>query len=148
MKKRNKIFLGIIIILGIMQLFGPTKNIGSEDDLATFINETQPSAEVQVLLKNSCYDCHSSKTEYAWYNNITPINYWVNHHIEEGKEELNFSEWGTYSIKKKKHKMKEISEEVEEKHMPISSYLIMHGDADLSDAEIKLIEDWAKAYSD
>ena len=65
-------------------------------------------------------------------------------HIVEGKEELNFSEWSSYSTKRKKHKMEEVYEEVEKKHMPISPYLITHSEANLTDEEIKLIVDWAK----
>lgn len=41
-------------------------------------------------------------------NNTAPISYWIDHHIEEGKEHLDFSDWENYSLKKKDHKMDEL----------------------------------------
>ena len=38
------------------------------------------------------------------------------------KENLNFSEFGKYAIRKQYRKLEEINEEVEEQHMPLSSY--------------------------
>ena len=114
------------------------------ESLKAFVEETKPSIEVQNILSKACYDCHSNNTNYLWYSNFTPVNYWMADHIVEGKEELNFSEWSSYSTKRKKHKMEEVYEEVEKKHMPISPYLITHSEANLTDEEIKLIVDWAK----
>ncbi|MDG1729422.1 MAG: heme-binding domain-containing protein [Algibacter sp.] len=140
----KKILIGLLLLFVIMQFFRPEKNIDSNDSLTTFIKETKPSTKVQNILSKACYDCHSNNTNYLWYNNITPINFWMANHIKEGKDELNFSEWASYSTKRKKHKMEEVYEEVEEKHMPISPYLITHSEANLTDEEIKQLVDWAK----
>ena len=56
-----------------------------------FIAETNPSEEVLKVLKESCFDCHSNKTNYPWYNNITPVNFWLAAHVKDGKKHLNFS---------------------------------------------------------
>ncbi len=142
MKILKKIAVLALFILIILQFFGPEKNIGDVSDLEPFITETNPSASVQTILKTACYDCHSSNTRHPWYSNIEPVSYWMSDHVKHGKDELNFSEWSTYSVKRKDHKLEEVIEEVEEGHMPISSYTWTHGDAVLTEAQIKELADW------
>ncbi|WP_420573958.1 heme-binding domain-containing protein [Kordia sp.] len=144
MKILKKIAVLALIVLIILQFFGPEKNEGDVADLQAFLTETNPPASVQASLKAACYDCHSSNTRYPWYSNIEPISYWMAGHVKHGKEELNFSEWSTYSVKRKDHKLEEVIEEIEEGHMPISSYTWTHGDAKLTETQIKEIADWVK----
>ncbi len=144
MKLVKKIGLVLLIALVIAQFFGPEKNLGDVATIAAFEAETNPPEDIKLILKNACYDCHSDVTEYPWYNNITPVNYWMNHHVEEGKEHFNISKWAGNSIKRKDHKFEELIEEVEEGEMPLNSYTWTHGDAKLSDAQVKALIDWAK----
>ena len=54
---------------------------------------------------------------------------------------MNFSIWGTYSEKRKNHKLEECIEMIEEGEMPISSYTLMHGEAKLTDSQkLQLVE--------
>ena len=144
MKILKKIAVLALIALVILQFFGPERNEGDVADLKPFMEETNMSSSVAATFKVACFDCHSSNTRYPWYSNKEPISYWMAEHVEHGKEELNFSEWSTYSAKRKDHKLEEIIEEVEEGHMPIPSYLWTHADADLSEAQIKEIDAWVK----
>ena len=96
------------------------------------------------MLKTSCYDCHSNESIYPWYTNIAPVSWWIKKHINEGRDELNFSEWGNYSARRKDHKLDEIIELVEEGEMPLKSYLITHGDAKISTEQRAKIIEWAK----
>jgi len=142
MKLLKKIGLVLLLVFIVAQFFSPEKNQGNTEDLTAFLNETKPSPEVKTILETTCFDCHSSNTKYPWYDKITPINFWLNEHIEDGKKHLDFSKWSDYSIKRKDHKFKELAEEVEEKKMPLPSYTWTHGDAKLSDSQIKAVVDW------
>jgi len=142
MKLLKKIGLVLLLVFIVAQFFSPEKNQGNTEDLIAFLNETKPSPEVKTILETTCFDCHSSNTKYPWYDKITPINFWLNEHVEDGKKHLDFSKWSDYSIKRKDHKFEEIAEEVEEKKMPLPSYTWTHGDANLSDAQIKAVVDW------
>lgn len=144
MKIAKKIGLGIVVIFGIAQFFGPEKNEGEITSLDAFIAETNPPENVHAILKNTCFDCHSNTTKYPWYNSVTPINYWLDEHVKDGKKHLNFSDWNTYSLKRKEHKMDELHEEVAEKEMPLNSYTWTHADANLSQEEIDAVVSWAK----
>ncbi len=97
------------------------------------------------VLKTACYDCHSNRTTYPWYARINPVGWWLDHHIREGKEELNFSEFAAYDEKRQDHKLEETAGEVQEGHMPLPPYLFTHEDAKLSPAQVRLIADWVKS---
>ena len=144
MKVLKKIGLVLLITLVVAQFFGPEKNDGNLDTVNAFIAETNPPAEVTQILKTTCFDCHSAKTNYPWYNNITPVNYWLDEHVRDGKKHLDFSKWSEYSLKRKEHKMDELYEEVEKKEMPLNSYTWTHADANLTQAQIDAVVAWAK----
>lgn len=144
MKIAKKIGIALLVILVGMQFYRPEKNTATGDYVAAFEAETLPNQEVQHLLETTCYDCHSDNTVYPWYNNIAPVSYWLDHHIEEGKEHLDFSDWANYSVKKKDHKLEELIEEVEEGEMPLKEYTWTHKEARLSEAQKELLMDWAK----
>lgn len=143
MKIVKKISYILIIALVVAQFFRPEKNDGNMN-IDAFISETNPPAAVHKILKETCFDCHSNKTTYPWYNAVTPVNYWLAEHIEDGKKHLNFSNWSSYSLKKKEHKMDELHEEVEEKEMPLNSYTWTHSEANLTPEQIEAVVVWGK----
>ncbi|RSK39351.1 heme-binding domain-containing protein [Mangrovimonas spongiae] len=138
----KKILFLLLAVFVIAQFFGPEKNDGDLVTLEPFLAETNPPEDVKLILKETCFDCHSSVTRYPWYSKITPVNYWLNDHIEHGKEELDFSKWESYSAKKKEHKLDEVGELVEKKEMPLESYTWVHKEAKLSDAQIEAVVAW------
>lgn len=138
----KKILLVLAILLVLIQFVKLDKNNANTPEVADFIKDTEPSKEVQAILGSKCYDCHSNKTTYPWYSNIAPFSFWINHHVEEGKEHLNFSNWENYKQKRKIHKLEEVYEEVDEGEMPLKSFTILHGD--LTEQEIELLTSWAK----
>ncbi|MCK8522714.1 heme-binding domain-containing protein [Aquimarina sp. D1M17] len=145
----KKVGLVLVIALVVMQFIRPDKNESGYESVAFFEKETQPTAELQTILKDKCYDCHSNQTVYPWYSNIAPVSYWISHHVEEGKEHFNVSDWDSYSVKKKDHKLEELVEEVEEGEMPLDSYTWLHGN--LTEDEKNVLIDWVnrvrKQYS-
>ncbi|TDQ30209.1 heme-binding domain-containing protein [Tenacibaculum caenipelagi] len=140
----KKIIGLLLVLLVILQFFQPEKNESEVTTLEPFIAEVNPSKEVHQILKTACFDCHTNTTNYPWYSSVTPVNYWMANHVSEGKEELNFSDWASYSLKKKKHKMKEVWEEVEKKKMLLNSYTWTHTNAKLTQEQIQQVVDWAK----
>lgn len=144
MKILKKIGLLLLLVFIVAQFFQPDKNEGEISSLTAFVEETKPSDEVHLILKNACFDCHSDVTKYPWYSRITPVNFWMADHIRHGKGELNFSKWSSYSLKKKEHKMEEVYEEIEKKKMPLDSYTWTHGDARLTPEQVQQIVTWAK----
>ncbi len=138
----KNIFILLLLVLVISQFLRPDKNEASYDSIATFEEQAMVPQEVKTILQAQCYDCHSNVTRYPWYMEVSPISHWMAHHIDEGKEHFNVSEWETYTDKRKLHKLEEFIEEIESKEMPLKPYTWIHGDLSSGDAQ-KLI-DWAK----
>lgn len=144
MKKVFKKMIPIaFIIFLLMQLYQPdrTINYGPVPD-TDFMNTYAVPAKVGTILKTSCYDCHSNNTNYPWYSNIQPVRMLMDSHIKEGKENLNFSEWGNYSLRKQGNKLNEISKQIKEGEMPLTSYTLIHRNAILTSVQKEEVVHW------
>lgn len=140
---KRKIFLIFVFILVIIQFIRPKLNNKDDYDLAYFIEETNLNKHLFVIMKNSCFDCHSNKTNYPWYSHISPVSMWIQNHINEGKKHLNFSKWDKYSLKKKEHKLEELIEEIQDGEMPLKSYKLIHTSSRLDNKQKDSILNWA-----
>ena len=78
------------------------------------VAEINAPDEIKLILKRSCYDCHSYETKYPFYSYVFPISIMINRHINEGREELNFSEFESLTLSKQSSKLRSIVEEIEE----------------------------------
>ncbi len=143
MKRSTTILLGVAALALVAQAIRPTRNLGEVAGPNHISTKTPVPAEVEAILQRSCYDCHSNATRYPWYANIQPVGWWLEQHVRDGKRHLNFSEFATYAPKRATRKLEETAEMVRGREMPLGSYTWVHRDAKLSDAEIKLLGDWA-----
>src|SRR5678816_163713 len=128
----KKILLILLLILVVIQFIRPQKNIHPGSQASTISTIYTVPANVDSILVRACNDCHSNNTRYPWYNNIQPVTWYLNNHVIEGKEELNFDEFATYRISRQYHKLEEIKEQIEKDEMPLSSYTLIHRHAVLT----------------
>lgn len=142
MKKKLLIIIGSLFL--IIQLFPISKNQSKEysKDIST-IEKITP--DVKNILEYSCYDCHSNNSNYPIYASIQPLAWWLQHHIDEGKEELNFSEFACYSPRRRFHKLEEIKEQILENEMPLYSYTIVRTQAKLSEQQKSILINWVNS---
>ncbi len=143
----KKIILSLIVLaLVVLQFFVKKDNVSSYESVASFEKSFNVPEEVKTIFRSSCYDCHSNHTKYPWYASIGAVNLLLDHHIEEGKEHLNFSEWQTYPEARQLHKLAEVYEEVEEGEMPLKIYRLTHGD--LSEKEKETLILWTEKFKE
>ena len=144
MKKVIKTVLIILLIaLIIIQFIRPAKNQGEEIATNQITAVQLVPDDVQQTLKVSCYDCHSNTTRYPWYENIQPVAWFLNHHIVEGKKEVNFSIFATYPAYRRYKKFKEIQKQIKDGDMPLFSFTIIHRDAVLNAEQKSNLINWA-----
>ena len=134
-KTMKKILVALLVILVVLQFFQIDKTNPEFDANQDFLKIHETPTEIALTIKAACYDCHSNQSVYPWYTYVQPVGWFVKNHIEEGKEHLNFSEFGTYTPKKQAHKLEECYELIEKGEMPLSSYTIIHKDAVLTEAQ-------------
>lgn len=142
----KKIAVGLLALLLAIQFIQPAKNVAeglSAEDISV-VYPAMPQ-EIHALLQKKCYDCHSNNTTYPWYSYVQPVAWWLNSHIVEGKEHLNFSAFASYDKKKADHKLEEVVEEVTEGAMPLTSYTLIHRDAIVTAEEAIALRNWVSS---
>lgn len=108
--------------------------------------ELQAPPEVEAILERSCYDCHSHRTHWPWYSRVAPLSWWVVEHVNDARGDLNFSEWPRLDWELQKLAYQDIREQISKGEMPLQSYVLMHPEARLSDADRKVLLDWAGTF--
>ena len=141
-----KVFKIVVVVLLVafvgIQFIPTNRNHSEEVPPSDFMLVKNVPTEVKSILMISCYDCHSNNTHYPWYQKVQPVSWYLEGHIEDGKEELNFSDFGSYSDRMQKAKMRSIISQVEDGKMPLPSYTLLHPEAELTAAEKQLLVKW------
>jgi len=132
-------FFGLAIAFVISQFIRIDKTVPDYNKSADFVAVNSTDQKGAALLKAACYDCHSYESKYPWYSEVAPISWWIGHHIEEGREHLNFSVWASYSFDDKAEIIEESVEEINEGKMPDPNYVRMHSEANLTDADKQIL---------
>jgi len=140
MKWINRLF----VLFGIAFLATQFLRPGRENRPVDPKRQLVAPPNVQAILDRSCVDCHSNQTQWPWYSNISPISWWLTDHVKDARRELSISDFGTYPPARAAHKMEELCEKVEKGEMPLPSYLWIHWDAKLSEADKQTLCTWAK----
>ena len=105
-------------------------------------SEISAGPSIQPVLRRVCYNCHSNETVWPWYSRVAPVSWLVGSDVSEGRQHLNFTEWGTYDSGTQSHKLRGIAEEVRSGDMPPWYYSLIHREARLSPSERSQILAW------
>lgn len=144
MSRTKKVMLAIVLALVIIQFIRPVPNTdnGSVNKQYDIIAAFNVPANVAGNLKTSCYDCHSNSTRYPWYAQIQPFGWLLARHVSDGKKDLNFSEFTSYSKRRQLSKLKAVHNSIKDGSMPLSSYTLLHEDARISEEHKRLMIQW------
>jgi Haem-binding domain len=137
----------LAIIFAALQFIRPARTNPPVDEARTILAHTRITPQVAAILDRSCNDCHSNQTRWPWYSNIAPVSWFVVNHVNDGRKEMNLSDWAQYSQDERDRYLKKICMEVKQGAMPLSSYLRLHHEAKLSSEDVETLCDWASAES-
>jgi mono/diheme cytochrome c family protein len=98
------------------------------------------SPRTRAIAVESCFDCHSNRSEWPWYTNVAPFSWLVQRDVDGGREALNFTEWD-----RPQPEVDEIFEVVAEGEMPPLAYRLIHPGAGLSEQERRDLLDGLRA---
>jgi hypothetical protein len=142
-------FLKILIIILVVAFIAvqvipnkmPENAATGKDDL---ISSGILPESISSMIRTSCYDCHSNQTAYPWYSKVAPASWLLAKDVREGREDLNFSEWGSYSKRHQIGKLRKIKEEISSGDMPLKNYLLIHRNAKLSPEQKEDLARWTE----
>lgn len=123
----------------VTQFFRPDRAVPAIDPAQDMLAVTAAPADVRDMVVGACYDCHSYVTQYPWYAGVTPVNFIMQDHIEEGREVLNFSLWGKYAGTEAAG---ECGETIQEDEMPPGYYRFMHAHGKLTPDQRQRLISW------
>jgi hypothetical protein len=143
---RSKILVGVAATVVAMQFVRPEKNAGPAEPGPHSLEVWQQAPpEVRRILAVACNDCHSEHTRYPWYAEIQPAGWFLGKHVHDGLGAMNLSRFGKLSAKAQGKRLQYMIEAMTDREMPLKSYLLIHHDAQLTDAEIKTFTTWAES---
>ena len=146
MTKKKKIFWYTIIgLFFLMQIYPVTRPEVIAENPNDLLKNVEVPENISSMLRSACYDCHSNETIYPWYASIAPVKWIVYDHTEEGREDLNFSEWNALSKSDRVEALDDIIEEVTDGKMPLRFYPLTHKDAKLGEKDRQELSDWAES---
>ena len=138
-KKCKEAFWILVVIAILLQL------VQVERTNPPVTGEIEAPEQVMVILRRSCYDCHSNETAWPWYSYVAPMSWLVADDVHEARRHMNFSQWADYNAKQKNHKTKLCGKLVQEGEMPLWFYLPLHPDAQLLPEDVEILVAWSKS---
>ena len=149
MKKAIKrIGIAIVVLLVVIQVIRPARTNPPVDETRAIQANSTITPQISAIFERSCKDCHSSRTTWPWYSQVAPVSWLLVSDVNDAREQMSLSEWGTYDSRKKVSKLQKICEEGESGGMPLPTYVALHPAAKLSDADKQALCDWTKQESD
>src|SRR5690606_3601816 len=139
MKKTNLVLILLGICLGLLQLIKP-----EEPKYVPVNNLAGLPEEVTSIIRNSCFNCHSTETNLAWYDKFTPANFFVYDHIRKGRDVLDFSKWDSLTTAQQNANLYYSLNKILEGEMPLASYTVIHRNAKLSKTEIQTLKEFIR----
>jgi hypothetical protein len=141
-KRLRWVLLIILCLFAGAQVIRPAKTNPVAEPSLALESHMQVDPKVAQILDRSCADCHSNKTRWPWYANVAPVSWFVIDHVKEGRDNLNFSEWGKYDQRQQRGLLTQICREVRSGAMPLSSYTPMHAGSKLTSEDVATLCAW------
>jgi hypothetical protein len=144
MKKFLKwIFVALVVVFGLLQFTNPPRtNPSVVNDLLT---TSGPPPPVVAMLHAACYDCHSNETKWPWYGRVAPMSWLIADDVNEGRKNLNLSDWPADNPTRAAKRLENMSEQIDYRDMPPKKYTAIHVNARLTESQRKELTDWLDA---
>jgi hypothetical protein len=100
--------------------------------------------QLKPIFQRGCYNCHSDQTDYPWYHSLPLIGSWMDGHIHDAREKLDFSNGFPFPGESPRQapKLGRIKREISSGDMPLFSYKLVHWGAAPNQAEKDSIFAW------
>jgi hypothetical protein len=135
----SKVSVPVGCLLGLFLLI---MGCSSSQQIATdsiSTNAVSVDSQVNAIVAQSCYECHSNGGKAPWYASFSPTYLAAN----SAREKLNFSDWQTYDAQRRADALKSIEKSVSAGSMPPGDYTALDHSARLTDDQKHALLNWA-----
>jgi hypothetical protein len=144
--KSGLIGLGAVCCIGLIVAHGnsgdPKRLPTTEDAL---LARSRVPLQARTILERACQDCHSDNTVWPWYAHVPPFSWEIHSDVARGRSLMNLSQWSKYSEGQRRGFALAILADTKARLMPPPAFVRMHGNAKLSDGDLKELKKWAIA---
>jgi hypothetical protein len=138
----------LAIVTGVFLVasqFVPVDRSNPAADPAKAIDATEnlPIAVKQVFAR-SCNNCHSNQTAWPWYSYVAPVSWLISRDVQHARKKMNFSEWGSYTAKKREENLEDICEQMTDGDMPDGKYALLHREARITQEDRAAVCQWTE----
>jgi uncharacterized membrane protein len=138
-----KIQLPMVLLVDLAILFvgcsSSQQMVASETTAHRPTNAVSTDPQVNAILEQSCYQCHSTGGSAPWYAAVSPTYLAA----DSARGVLNFSDWQTYDALTKADALKKIEQSVSGGSMPPGDYTALDHSARLADDQKQALLKWA-----
>ena len=144
-----KLLKWVVIVIAclfvVVQFKRPARTNPPVDPSQTIEALTQMTPAVSAILDRSCRDCHSNRTVWPLYTNVSPVSWFIADHVNEGRRNLNLSEWGKYDKDRQAKKLQQMCDLAQDGVMPLSVYTPLHAGSKPTADDIKVLCAWTES---
>ncbi|HSY74729.1 MAG TPA: heme-binding domain-containing protein [Dongiaceae bacterium] len=141
-KKLRWLFVALVLAFALLQFTNPPR---TNPPVVHDLTATNTPPQVAASLHAACYDCHSSETRWPWYSRVAPMSWQIAKDVNDGRRNLNLSDWPVNDPKRATKKLEDMSEQIGYGEMPLKKYTLIHAGARLTESQRKELTDWLDA---
>ena len=135
--------LSASLLLTRIHPFGDAGLYAAKSADTPILSNARVPQEVRAILVEKCADCHSNQTRAPLYGHFAPVSWLMERDIVEARKAMNLSLWDTYSADRQQTLAAKIVQETKSNEMPPVQYRMIHWNARIGDADLKIFGQWA-----
>jgi cytochrome c len=132
------------LLLGHTHPLGNAGLYTSRYEPAEIMEHAPVPPEVRAILTAKCADCHSAEARVPLYGRFAPVSWLIERDIVEARAAMDLSMWERYSADEQEELKAEIASQAKTRTMPPVQYRFIHRNANLTDADVAVLTQWAR----
>lgn len=136
----------VSLLLARIHPFGDAGLYAATAADSPLLNGAKAADEVRTILVEKCVDCHSMHTRAPLYGRFAPVSWLLERDVVKARKAMNLSLWDSYSADQKQTLAAKIVHETKQNEMPPAQYRLIHWNARVSDADVKVFDQWAHGF--
>jgi heme-binding protein len=131
--------VAFVVVFAAAQLVRPERTNPTTDPSRTIRAHVADTSQLPAVLDRACGVCHSNNTVWPSYAQIAPLSWVLARAVAEGRNAVNYSEWGAYSPGQQRTLLAASCDDATTGRMPGGAWTLLHPEARLSSEDIETI---------